>query len=63
MLAPGHHDFKSDELQMYLNALIAAGNAHGKVLILDTVKKFTDLMRKDKATEFGKSVRACRTGE
>jgi len=38
--------------------MITAKSAHGKVLILDTVKKFTDLMSKKIATEFGKSVRA-----
>lgn len=57
MLSPGHNGFKSDELHNYLKALISAGTASGKILILDTVKKFTDLMKKDRASHFGEVIR------
>lgn len=57
MLAPGHHDFKAEMLPDLMRQLVAAGEASGKVLILDTVKKFCDLMRKDRASQFGNVVR------
>ena len=57
MLAPGYNGFKAEMLAQVLEAMIQAEGARGKVLILDTVKKFTDIMRKDKATKFGEAVR------
>lgn len=57
MLAPGHNGFKAAELASYLFQMINSESAKGKVLILDTVKKFTDLMNKKTASEFGESVR------
>jgi len=57
MLAPGHEGFQSDALHTYLTELVRQNNARGKILILDTVKKFTDLMKKDKASKFGECVR------
>lgn len=57
MLAPGYRDFKAEHLAAYLNAMIKSDTARGKILILDTVKKFVDLMRKDRASRFGQSVR------
>jgi len=57
MLAPGHKGFKADQLPRYLEKMIQAGDVSGKIFILDTVKKFTDLMSKDKASKFGESVR------
>lgn len=57
MLAPGHNGFKAGDLPVYLQKMIETGTAHGKILILDTVKKFTDLMRKDKASKFSEQVR------
>lgn len=57
MLAPGHEGFVSDALHTYLTELVRQNNARGKILILDTVKKFTDLMKKDKASKFGECVR------
>ena len=57
MLAPGHKDFKPELLPKYLMTLIKNNSAKGIILILDTVKKFTDLMKKDKASEFGECVR------
>ena len=60
MMAPGYprqNPFKPPMLAGLLQYLIKNEQAHGKVLILDTVKKFTDLMKKDKASEFGDAVR------
>lgn len=60
MMAPGYprqKPFKPPMLSGLLQWLIENDQAHGKVLILDTVKKFTDLMKKDKASEFGDAVR------
>lgn len=57
MLAPGYNGFKAAELARYLASVIASGNASRKVLILDTVKKFTDLMDKKKGSDFGTAVR------
>lgn len=57
MLSPGHLEFKADHLPLYLDRLINEGAARGKILILDTVKKFTDLMNKEKASRFGECVR------
>ena len=57
MLAPGHSGFKAEMLAQVLEAMIQTDQERGKVLILDTVKKFTDIMRKDKASQFGEAVR------
>jgi len=57
MLAPGYNDFKAPHLVRYLSTLVKDDTAHGKVLVLDTVKKFVNLMRKDHASMFGESVR------
>lgn len=57
MLAPGYNDFQPHHLPSHLLRLIEDGNSRGKILILDTVKKFTDLMKKDKASQFGDYVR------
>jgi len=57
MLVPGHKGFQSDALHTYLAELVRQNNARGKILILDTVKKFTDLMHKEKSSKFGESVR------
>jgi hypothetical protein len=57
MLAPGYNGFDAKMLSSYLAGLVLQEQASGKILILDTVKKFTDIMRKDKASDFGESVR------
>lgn len=46
MLAPGHNDFESVALQGYMRQMIDDGTASGSVIILDTLKKFTNLMEK-----------------
>jgi len=57
MLAPGHKGFESAKFQDYIRTIVKEGTAKGKVIILDTLKKFTDLMSKRFATEFGKVMR------
>ena len=57
LLAPGYKDFRPDQLKSYLMSMIDSGAARGKILILDTVKKFTDIMDKKQGTIFGKAVR------
>jgi hypothetical protein len=57
MLAPGYNGFDSNKLGLYLKRLSDQGDAHGKVLILDTLKKFTDLMDKKVSSDFGKLAR------
>jgi hypothetical protein len=57
MMSPGYKGFKSEMLTVILQKLIEGGSAKGKVLVLDTIKKFTDLMKKDKSSEFGEAVR------
>ncbi len=54
MIAPSHGGFETKNFQSYMRKLIDDNAAHGKVLILDTVKKFTDLMDKKQATNFMK---------
>lgn len=54
---PGEDPFKSEDLALYLKSMIEADQAKGKIFILDTVKKFTDLMSKNKCSEFGEAVR------
>ena len=57
-LSPDYKGFKSQMLPEYLKKLIEQNEARGKIFILDTVKKFTDIMSKEKTTEFGKTVRS-----
>lgn len=52
MLAPGHNGFESAALQGYMRQMIDDDTARGKVIILDTLKKFTDLMNKKTGSEF-----------
>lgn len=54
MIAPSHNGFEAKHFQNYMRQLIDSDSAHGKVIILDTVKKFTDLMDKKQATNFMK---------
>ncbi len=57
MIAPAYSGFKSDDLVTKLKQSIFEDTARGKIIILDTLKKFTDLMHKTKGTEFMKVAR------
>lgn len=53
MLAPNHNGFNSIQITELMSELAYTGQAKGVVIILDTLKKFTDLMQKQEATQFG----------
>ncbi|MFA5904988.1 MAG: hypothetical protein WC836_13715 [Desulfobacula sp.] len=61
MLAPGHgpegKEFKADQLPAYLQLMIQSGTAHSSIIILDTAKKFSDLMSKDRSSKFNEHIR------
>jgi hypothetical protein len=57
MISPGYCGFKSDNLVNHLKQMIIDDTARGKIIVLDTLKKFTDLMHKTKASEFMKVAR------
>jgi hypothetical protein len=57
MLAPSHNGFEPDKFSDYLKMMVDENTARGKVAILDTSKKFIDVMSKDKQSEFGKRLR------
>jgi phage/plasmid primase-like uncharacterized protein len=58
MLAPSYNGFEPAKFFDYIRSMIAEGSAKGKIVVLDTLKKFTDVMSKDKSSEFGKIMRA-----
>jgi hypothetical protein len=57
MIAPGFKDFDTGSFGFYLAQLMADNKAKGKVIILDTLKKFTNIMDKKLASDFGKQMR------
>lgn len=57
MVAPGFNGFNSAELGLSLNHLMENNEARGKVIILDTLKKFTNIMDKSLASKFGTMMR------
>lgn len=56
-ISPGYNGFKAEMLPNYIDAMISSGTARGKILILDTVKKFADIMDKKRGSRFGEVVR------
>ena len=57
MLAPGFKDFRTDQLVGLLTQMIEEGSARGTCVIIDTLKKFTDLMDKKRSSEFAQVCR------
>ena len=57
MLAPGYNGFEIKQFSKYLKSMIEENSATGVILILDTVKKFTSLMNKNDAADFGTLLR------
>jgi len=57
MLAPGYNGFKAEMLAGILAGMVSRETAHGKIIVLDTVKKFVEIMDKTKATKFGETAR------
>lgn len=57
MLSEGHQEFDAKEFLGVLTELVIGGRARGIVIILDTLKKFTDLMDKRASSTFTKTIR------
>jgi len=57
VLIPNQNNFDTDKLTRLIGQLTKDNEAMGQVIILDTLKKFTDLMDKQAATAFGKLAR------
>lgn len=58
MLSPTYNGFESGRFFHYIQSMIDDDSAKGKIIVLDTLKKFTDVMRKDKSSEFGNMMRS-----
>ena len=54
MVTPNQNGFISSEVPQMMLELAETGDAKGVVIILDTLKKFADLMHKRESSEFGK---------
>lgn len=57
MLLPGHNGFHVKDVPTLFRDVIQSGDGKGKVIILDTLKKFTELMDKRVASKFGEMAR------
>ena len=57
MLLPNRNGFDPSLLIAEMKSAAQNDEAHGIVVILDTLKKFVDLMSKTEGTQFGKTVR------
>ena len=57
LVAEGNCGFRSNDLLSILNDLILKDRCNGIVIILDVLKKFTDVMDKRASTEFSKVIR------
>lgn len=58
MVAPGYYDFNVNEFADYMTAMVKGDQCQGKVIILDTLKKFTNIMDKKLSSDFGKVMRS-----
>jgi hypothetical protein len=58
VLIPNQNYFDNSKMNDLVDNLTRANQATGQVIVLDTLKKFTDLMDKKVATEFGKLARS-----
>ena len=56
-LATGHKGFKPADLIPAMREMVKGGSAQGTLVILDTLKKFADLMSKADCREFGNVTR------
>ena len=54
MVSPNLNGFMSSHIPEMMVQLAVTGEAKGVVIILDTLKKFTDLMHKRESSEFGR---------
>lgn len=56
-LAPGHKGFECSKLSEHLLNCVQEGGARGIFIIIDTLKKFVDLMNKPQASAFAEACR------
>ena len=57
VFVPNFNGFVVDEMLPLMKSLAKSGQAHGMIFILDTLKKFTNLMDKQTSSEFGNTAR------
>lgn len=57
MLVPGYERLKTDQLVSTLIEAVDGGSARGTCVVIDTLKKFTDLMDKRRTSEFAQVCR------
>ena len=57
MLAEGYNGFRANDLLSILADLVISNQAKGVIIILDTLKKFTDLMDKRMSSRFSHVIR------
>jgi len=57
MLADGHQGFNARSFRDAMDEMIKNNNAHGVIVILDTLKKFVNIMDKGHSSNFGKIIR------
>jgi len=58
MMADGYQEFKNSMLVAALDKLVKSDQARGKIIILDTLKKFTDVMNKRESSDFMTALRS-----
>lgn len=57
LLSDGYQKFKAGDLLGIISGMVESDQARGVVIVLDTVKKFTNVMDKTKASQFTKVIR------
>ena len=57
MLAPGHKDFNTNTLIIRMEEMIASDSARGVFIVVDTLKKFVDVMDKKSVRAFTSLIR------
>ena len=58
VVAPGWNGFKANMLLGKMDEMITTDTAHGKLIVIDTLKKFVDVMDKKRSREFTETIRA-----
>jgi hypothetical protein len=57
ILADGYKGFRSSDFRKAMEVMIEDGTAKGNVVVLDTLKKFTNTMDKNSSSDFAKVIR------
>jgi hypothetical protein len=58
MIAEGYKGFRAEDFPRLIQELVDADQCEGVVVVLDTLKKFTDIMDKGKSSSFGNLIRS-----